>query len=442
MPRIRFEEFLCVWTFLLASATPLTGGVTITESRLFVDGAAFPVRGVVYSPTPVGQGGSGVLEDAGCLYARDLPLISAMGANTVRTLAKVRPDDRVFHFVLERTGLYWLAGFPLEPYFDAGRSLSPDTPDGRALRGEILAAFQQYVEFSRGPRVIAFVFGDDVARDYDEKFGGPPRDFYSLLAEAATVARADGGGALVTTTVSDPEQIGSAEFGTDDGAQPDLAFWSLNLEGADSIEEQLAAVTAETGKPVLVSSFGVDAYDALGARVDRTSQATVARQLALDIGGAAQTETSRLLGGVYASFVDEWWREDAPATQQSTGQPAPTSPDGVLNPEWLGLFRTSPSLVVGLDRIRPRDAYFALAEVWGGAAPPELTAAVVPEVAPGGIRNMAGGLPLLSPGGLFVLPGSGLASEGRSVGAGDWPLQLGPVSVCVEGHPAPLVFAV
>ena len=188
MGQSRFEEFLCVWIFLLLSVPPLTGGVEISESRLFVDGAAFPVRGVVYSSTPVGQVGFAVFDDAGCLYARDLPLIAAMGANTVRTTALVRPDDRAVRVVLESTGLHWLAGFPLEPYFDAGRSLSPDRPDGRVLRGEILTGFREFVEGSRGMRVLAFVFGDDVPRDYANKFSGDVGDYYSLLAEAAARA--------------------------------------------------------------------------------------------------------------------------------------------------------------------------------------------------------------------------------------------------------------
>lgn len=442
MRRSRFEEFLCVWIFLLASVAPLTGGVTITDSRLFVDGAAFPVRGVMYSPTPVGQVRSAVLEDAGCLYARDLPLIAAMGANTIRTTALVRPDDRAFRVVLASTGLHWLAGFPLEHYFDPTRSLSPDSADGRALRAEILSAFREYVEASRGMPVLAFVFGDDVAAEYANKFGGQAQDYYSLLAEAAALAREVDAGALATTTVSDLSQLGSSALGTDDSTQPDVAFWSFNRLGADALDESLTEAQFRTAKPVLISAFGVDAYDASNGQVDRTSQSTVAQDLANDLGLALEDGDTGVLGGVYAAFVDEWWRGGDPAVQLPSGSTLPSSPDGVLNPAWLGLFRTSPSLVPGLDRIRPRDVYFALAEIWGGTIPPELTAPTIPMIAADGIRNMAGGLPLLSPGGLFVLSGSAMALEGRSVGGGDWPFGLGPVSVCIEGRPAPLVFAV
>ena len=403
---------------------------------------AFPIRGVVYSPTPVGQAGSAVLDDAGCLYARDLPLIAAMGANTIRTTALVRPDNRAFRVVLRSTGLHWLAGFPLEPYFDPARSLSPETADGRALRAGIVTAFREFVEGSRTTRVLAFVFGDAVGHDYAGKFSGDVGDYYSLLAEAAALVREIDTGILVTTTVSDLSQIGSSEFGTDDAAQPDVAFWSINRLGADPLDQDLAEARARTTKPLLIAVFGIDAFDAVPGRVDRTSQATVARRIATEIEAATESADTKVLGGVYAAYVDEWWRGGDPQVQQSSGNVLASSPDGVLNPSWLGLFRTAPSLVPGLDRIRPRDVYFALSQVWGGSPPPELTAATLPKVAADGMRNMAGGLPLVSPGGLFVLPGSGMASVGRSVGSGDWPLQLGPVSVCIEGRPAPLVFSV
>lgn len=437
MKKSRFGEILCVWTFLICSATPAAGGVKIRESRLFVDGAALTVRGVAYSPTPIGRDGTGTLASAGCLYARDFPLIAAMGANTVRTTGLVRPDDRAFGALLDRTGLYWLAGFPLKGFYDTGRSLSPDSADGQALRTEILVEFQEFVQGWKEARVLAFVLGEDVGRDYETKFAGNVADYYSLLAEAAAWARTEG--VLLTATVSDLEQVGSPEQGTDDASQPDLAFWSLNQLGAGPLGGEFEALRLQTAKPVLISSFGIDAYDAAVGQADQAAQAAVS----LASAEAIEAQSSQgVLGGVYAGFVDEWWRAGDPAVQQTTGYGLASSPDGFLNPAWLGLFRASASQVEGLDRIRPRDVYFALADEWGGTAPPEMFEGALPRIAPDRIFNMAGGLPLLSPGSLFLLEGTNLASVGRSVGGGDLPLSLGPLSVCVANEAAPLIFGV
>jgi uncharacterized protein (TIGR03437 family) len=433
----RFGEFLCVWTFLICSATPAAGGVEIRESRLFVGGAPLTVRGVMYSPAPIGREGTSAFDGNGCLYARDLPLIAAMGANTIRTTGMVSPDDRAFRAVLDRTGLYWLAGFPLESFYDSGRSLSPDTADGQSLRAEILSGFQEFVQGWQGARVLAFALGEDVGLDYETKFAGNVADYYSLLAEAAAWAFAEG--VLLTATVSQPEQAGSPELGSDDAAQPDLAFWSLNRLGADPLDGEFEALRLRTSKPVLITSFGIDAYDAVAGQVNQATQAAVAREAAQAI--EARSELG-VLGGVYAAFVDEWWRGGDPSVQQEGGHALASSPDGFLNTAWLGLFRTSSGQVAGLDRIRPRDVYFALANEWGGSAPPEMFEGALPRIAPDGIVNMAGRLPLLSPGSLFLLEGTNLASAGRSVGGGDLPLSLGPVSVCMAGKAAPLIFGV
>ena len=94
------------------------------SSGLPLDGDRFVVRGTVYSNNPIGERLSDRLEASPCLYARDFPLIAALGANTVRTVARVEPADRAFPRALAASGLYWLADFPLEPYFGPQATLA------------------------------------------------------------------------------------------------------------------------------------------------------------------------------------------------------------------------------------------------------------------------------------------------------------------------------
>ena len=427
----------------LLSTAALSAGFEIRDSQLLLDDVPFVVRGVVYSNVPIGEGWSDHNAGAGCFYPRDLPLIAAMGANTIRTPALMPPDERSFRFVLGSTNLYWLAGFPLDRFYDTARSLSAADADGRALRDEILAEFRDYVTSWRDePRVIAFIFGEDVGDDYRSKFAGSPADFYSLLAEAAGVLRdAEARTALLTTTVSQLDQIGSRDLHTDDLGQLGLAFWSLNLPGAEPVEAALAAVSLVTGKPLLVSSFGVDAYDHLGGALDPRPQAEVAEQQARAIEDLVQQESGPILGGVYSAYADEWWRGGDPETQTSAGREDPSFPDDFRNEAGQGLMRVSAGHQPGLDRLRPRDAYFALAGVWGGSPAPEFSETRVAQLDPDGVANMAGGLPQLSPGALALLTGDGLASAERSVAGGDLPFHLGPVSACVQGSAMPLLFS-
>jgi len=82
--------------FRFFSACSLGGGatvVTVSGRKLVVNGQTFSIKGVNYSPIPVGSAGDGT---PGCLndgawwsdkasYIADFPLIHQMGANTIRT---------------------------------------------------------------------------------------------------------------------------------------------------------------------------------------------------------------------------------------------------------------------------------------------------------------------------------------------------------------------
>ena len=188
----------------------------------------FVVRGVVYGNAPIGAPGLAVMGASNCLYARDFPLIAGLGANTIWTRERVSPADRVFRRSLESAGLYWIAGFSLAPYVTAEGSLAD-----AGVRARILDDVSAYVAgWADEPRLLAASFGDDAGREYALAFGGDPRDFYTLLQEAAERLHAERPGLLVTTSVSDAREIGDIERATQDAMQPELDFWSLDLGGA------------------------------------------------------------------------------------------------------------------------------------------------------------------------------------------------------------------
>src|SRR5512136_980194 len=84
------------------------GDIRLDGDRLRLGNARFEVRGVGY--------GAESGPSQGCAIARDLPLAATMGANTVRTYKQVPAGDQTLTSVLETTGLYWLADFPLDSF--------------------------------------------------------------------------------------------------------------------------------------------------------------------------------------------------------------------------------------------------------------------------------------------------------------------------------------
>ena len=419
-------------------------GFQIQDNRLLLDGEPFPIRGVVYSNVPIGERWSDESVASSCLYARDFPLIGGLGANTVRTLAMVRPGDGAFQSALDSSNLYWLAGFPLDRFHNRAASLSAASAQGAALRSKILGEFRTYVEtWKAEPRLIAFVFGEDVGAGYADKFSGSVADFYSLLAEAAAIVLEAGGETppLLTTTTSEVAGIGSFVNGSDDAGQPGLAFWSVNHLGGEALEGVFRDIRLKTAKPFLVSAFGIDAYDGENQLVDAEAQAVAARSRALDIQARTGGSSLPVLGGLWAGFVDEWWRRGANSQQDFSGVPNERFPDRQMHPEWMGLFTPDKTGLQGLDSLRPRPAYFALAEQWAASPPDELTMAGAPRIAPDGIAATSSTQRTLAKGGLVTFQGTEFASKIRSANAGNLPLQLGPVSACIEGQPLPLQYA-
>jgi len=429
--------------FLLCS--PAAGAQTDFEIRngaLFHDGARFSLRGVVYSNTPIGREGATSLESSGCLYARDFPLIAAVGANAIRTVARVSPDDRAFRVALEDNQLYWLAGFPLDDYYAPLATLSRDAPEGLALRERILLDFSAYASaLVHEPRLIGFAFGDQVGRDYQKKFAGSAADFYTLLDEAASRLDEVGSTALLTTVVDGAQDVGSFALRANDPNQPGLDFWSLDAAGLRPLGPLIQAARARTIKPFLFAGFGVDAYDAVSGSEDADFQAETARLLTAEIRSAGSSEIIPLLGGFYASFVDEWHLGGSgPQLHGVAGEVSEGSADGVFNPAWSGLFGAVRTGSLGLDSLRPRAAYFELAAAWQGEAPPEISLVGPPGIEFDGARNAASGLGFLAQGGLLSIHGDGFSASAREApNPGRLPINLGPTSACISSRPIPLL---
>ncbi len=389
----------------------------IRGSRLYLDREPFSIHGVAYGPTPVGALPGTSLEVSACLYGRDLPLMARAGINTVRVYGKIRADDAPFRQALDRSDLYLLAGFPLDPYHDPGSSLAA----GSELRARILREFREYAEQWRDQRrLLALILGNEVARDYNRKFAGSPRDFYSLVDEAAAGLRP----VLVTTAVADVTDIGIGPLGTRDPDLPNLAFWAVNLYRGLTLDGALDSFRQRSGKAVLVSEFGVDALNEVRQVEDAETQASWLRNL------LRLLQQEEVLGSVVFEWTDEWWRGGpSPQSHGPAGELRPGFPDGRANSGWFGLFGLSTHEVPGLDGLRPRPAFAVLAEEWGGKLPANWPEREQPRPTLRSALNAGSRVRLVAPGALLSLFGDSLVE----------PSAPDLTFVCLASRPAPLL---
>lgn len=378
----------------------------------------FLVRGVVYSNAAIGERAGPTMAASPCRFARDLPLVAALGANTIRTQALLPEGDTAFTSLLESTGLYWLAGFPLEPFYDPAQTIT-------ARKAQILEAFANYARRFRGQkRLIGYVLGNEVSRDYAGKFAGSPVDFYALVEEAAALLRQlePEDTPLLTTAVSDPAELAQAP--------PGISFWCWNACPGLSFGGLLAEARRRAAKPVLISEFGVDAFDERTRQEDEQAQAEAAATLAREIESAGW-----LLGGIYRSYVDEWWRGGPDAARHAAGgAPHPGFPDGFRNDGWFGIFRVVATAQPGLDSLHPRAVAGVLTGLWGGSGINVPAGTETPRLVR--IENAASGLEMASPGALVRLVGERFATA--TTADQSWPLHLGRACLCFSAAPARL----
>jgi hypothetical protein len=140
------------------------------------------------------------------------------------------------------------------------------------------------------------------------------------------------------------------------------------------------SLRATFDKPVLISEFGADCYDAYLKKEDQNMQAFFIdsqwRQIYENLAGNKKG-AGNCLGGVMFEWTDEWWKHnpDDPAGW-SVHDPASNWTNGSyyydikaegnknMNEEWFGIVDISRGPGGALDIRTPRKAYYVTREFW------------------------------------------------------------------------------
>lgn len=444
-----------------AERTPYVAG-----TELYVDGKPFLIRGVCYSPVPIG-GTVDVdyfTEEYAPIFKRDLPLLKAMGANTIRVYhAQPGYDHSAFLREAEANGLKVVLTFFLGNAFDNPVASEAD-------RARIYELFASEVRRHRQfPAVLAWIFGNELNGKWnsfleqlntatgetpcgwDDRFledGGCIDNFmpapqpgdrcyeptfcvysrlFSFIDNAAKAAKAEAN-VLVTSAFADLDHF-EDKIKRAGSFASNLDFWSSQVYRGPSFGSYFAQMNGVTDKPVLITEYGVDAYhdvcgldlqspcynvigDDTGSFEDGATQASYAVNLTLELqalsslGGECSANgvdpamrRCQAIGGFIMAWVDEFWkgsdvqsrchptiREVPPgefsarfcdfkahvtcpnmnaSEQDICGYVNGGAPDSYVNEQWFGL--TSPTKCpLGADKLRPREAYWRLRQVWTG----------------------------------------------------------------------------
>ena len=428
---------------------------------LMLDCEPWLMRGISYSPVPYGQDpsyyepyGDYFTDQYLPLLRRDMDLFVRMGANTVRLYAW-RQSVRHTRFLdlCDELNLVVVAVYEM--------GTAEDTPvstvaQRNRLRGRLLSR----LTVSRHRAIIAWQIGNELNgawngyvcnAEYSALFLHAPCAFgdvaprlCELIDSMCEVVRAEG--RLCSTPFADAptpnryawtpyslfpggmkgwvEVCEAKRLTTDDswwGGMQYLDFWSGNLyPGKDFTSFDFAQYGRSSSLPLMVSEYGVDAYDTdhncdppiSNEEVDRNlfqlssnpaanligcenegMQAEWVLSLVEDVErhssvcelGCAPEEEQVTVGGAVMAWADEYWKgrvidatefdnrtdamgplcPDPFATAHTPcGYPSGAQPDRYVNEEWFGLFKIAKPCANKVDQIRARQAWHRLRLLW------------------------------------------------------------------------------
>ena len=361
------------------------GAVRIDKvtNTLYVDGEPFVIKSVGYQPYPIGTWPGSMPPDAidPRVYDRDLPLIAAMGCNTIRTWGA--PPLTLLNKA-EEYGLKVLAGFWIDPNSDYADPV---------VRGNIKSDFSDFINVRKSSSAV-LMWGIGNENNYNAGFSAG--SYYSLANELAQIAYQEEGATYHPVLIINGGLywIGVDEAGAGDLQLSYIDAWGSNLYAREYAQYGWLGGTRDifdvykekTSKPLVVTEYGVDAFhttqidwdDVLGRFIasagyqDEAVQADWAEANVLEI-----MASNVCLGSSLMEYSDEWWKDgEGSLFDQDLGGAAwwdGNQPDNFSNEEYYGVVEIAPdgtwSAPDSLDDVRLRQVYYTLQSVFGGSSP-------------------------------------------------------------------------
>ena len=338
------------------TAKPLgTGPVQVSGKTLLVDGELFTIKGVGYQPTPIGEPISRSIVEYiysnAQILARDMAMLRAMGANTIRTWS--HPPDATLLDACYNGGVepirvilcYWVPQDPVINY------ANPAT--AAAIEAEFRAVVNQ---FKSHPALLAWGIGNENNYNYAR----PLSEWYSLANNLAAAAYEEEGSTyhpciLVNGGLRD---LGDSAIGSDDLSLDMIDIWGANIYPGATFHCAFDYFDEMSMKPLVATEYGIDALDhRVFAEYQEVQAAFVTVQW--------RELRARCLGGSVMAYSDEWWKAGSPATQDFGGYYTSAHPDGFSNEDWWGIVRPLDNGAAA-DTLEPRQVYFDLGAAFLG----------------------------------------------------------------------------
>jgi hypothetical protein len=142
-----------------------------------------------------------------------------------------------------------------------------------------------------------------------------------------------------------------------------LDLWSLQVYRGASFGALFTSYQAASTKPMIITEFGIDAYDNTAGTL-HTNNAQVVADTFGSLWQEILLHRGVVSGGCVFSYSDEWWKgAGGVAVHDTTGFTNAMFPDRFANEEWWGIFGIQDN-GSNPDRLQPRALFSRLQELW------------------------------------------------------------------------------
>ncbi len=391
-----------VLTFPLVSVGPVSAAATaparmpvikvVTDqqgSRLTVDGHDFMVKGMNWGYMPIGQNYNYSLwtqSDEVIMAAldRDMPLLQAMGVNTIRHYVGMPP--RWVKYVYEKYGIFTVLNHTIGRYgltIDGVWHPVTDYSDPKVraqLKTEMAAEVDKYKDT---PGVLMWLLGNE--NNYGlswksfeienlpkgERDHARARYLYSLFGEIIRDTKQRDPGRLVAIANGDLQYIDLVAEEC-----KGLDVFGSNVYRGISARDFFQVIHDKLGLPALFTEFGADAFNAVTMKEDQATQARYLLGQWEEIyeQSAGKGRVGNAVGGMIFQWSDGWWKykqeerldiHDTHASWANAGYPEDyRKGENNMNEEWWGITAKGYPDARGIYDVYPRAAYYALRDAF------------------------------------------------------------------------------
>ncbi len=380
--------FLCISLMLTAQPDKVMLDKSNSGIKLMVNGKVQMVNGMNWDYFPIGTNYSYSLWDQSDDFIKralddEMSLLKNMGVNTIRVYTGIQP--RWIKYIYENYGIRTMLNHSFGRYgltLDGVWVANTEYSDARVkelLIKEVTEVAKMYKDV---PGVLLYLLGNEnnygLFWDGAETEDIPMEDrvtthraqhLYKLFNEATLAMKA--------IDQNHPVSICNGDLLFLDIIArecKDVDILGVNSYRGKSFTDLFERVHKEFGKPVLMTEFGSDAFNAITNEEDQKSQAVINtanwREIYENAAGPGKFGNS--LGGFTFQFSDGWWKTGQTKNLDVHDSQASWSNGGYLfdytagvnnmNEEWFGICAKGPVDEMGLYRLYPRAAYYSLKE--------------------------------------------------------------------------------